>query len=244
MRVSGVEATTQTGLLVEYDVENYGRTGSFYLPNNQILEDQVNDRRSRSGMPKEYVYKTGSSFDWSLYDEDVEQHKKIANAFVQKFDDFKKQGRGLYIVSNTKGSGKTMLSCCIANEILKHYDISVKFISMAEYIELVRDKSEEKNERINSLLEASLLIVDDIGAQVEDKDWISSAIFRLVNRRYENLLPTIYTSNVSIEQLKCDSRAVSRIYEVSIKLVMPEKSIRKKKADEMNRRFLKSVLEH
>lgn len=137
-----------------------------------------------------------------------------------------------------------MLSCCIANEILKHYDISVKFISMAEYIELVRDKSEEKNERINSLLEASLLIVDDIGAQVEDKDWISSAIFRLVNRRYENLLPTIYTSNVSIEQLKCDSRAVSRIYEVSIKLVMPEKSIRKKKADEMNRRFLKSVLEH
>ena len=106
-------------------------------------------------------------------------------------------------------------------------------------IELVRDRSEEKVEKINSLLEASLLIVDDIGEQAEDKDWISSAIFRLVNRRYENLLPTIYTSNVPIEQLKCDPRAVSRIYEVSIKLVMPENSIRRKKADEQNATFLR-----
>lgn len=242
MKVSGVESTSQTGLLVDYEVEDYGETASFYLPDNQILSNQIDDRRGRSGMPKEYVYKTGKSFEWSLYDEDVELQKRIVNAFVTRFDDFRKQGRGLYIVSKTKGSGKTLLACCIANEILKHHDISVKFISMAEYIELVRDRSEEKVEKINSLLEASLLIVDDIGEQAEDKDWISSAIFRLVNRRYENLLPTIYTSNVPIEQLKCDPRAVSRIYEVSIKLVMPENSIRRKKADEQNATFLRSVL--
>ncbi len=38
---------------------------------------------------------------------------------------------------NTKGSGKTMLACCIVNEVLKEFDIPVKFISMPEYIELV-----------------------------------------------------------------------------------------------------------
>lgn len=59
------------------------------------------------------------------------------NAFVKRFDMFRKHGSGLYIYSDTKGSGKTMLACCIVNEVLKEFDIPVKFISMPEYIELV-----------------------------------------------------------------------------------------------------------
>lgn len=76
-----------------------------------------------------------------------------------------------------------------------------------------------------------MLILDDIGAAVEDKEWIRNSIFRLVNRRHENLLPTIYTSNVPIDKLKCGERVTSRIYEDSFQLSMPEISIRMKKAD-------------
>lgn len=43
---------------------------------------------------------------------------------------FRKQGRGLYIYSNTKGSGKTLLACCLANEVLKKQDVSVKFTTV------------------------------------------------------------------------------------------------------------------
>ncbi len=194
-------------------------------------------------MPKEYVYKTAAHFDWAQYGEDVTAQKKIANAFVKRFDTFRKQGRGLYIYSATKGSGKTMLACCIANEVLKKIDIPVKFISMPEYIETVKDKSEGAKEKIKSVLEAALLIVDDIGATTEDREWISNAIFRLVNRRHEDLLPTIYTSNVPIEKLKTDDRIVSRIYEDSVPVIMPEVSIRQKKADKDRSKFLRQVLE-
>ena len=92
-------------------------------------------------------------------------------------------------------------------------------------------------------LEAVLLIVDDIGATTEDKEWISNAIFRLVNWRHENLLPTIYTSNVPIEKLKTDDRIVSRIYEDSVPIIMPEVSIRRKKADKYRSEFLRQILE-
>ena len=56
-----------------------------------------------------------------------------------------------------------MLSCCIANEVLKSHDIPVKFISMPEYIELVKDKGEAAKTKITAVMDAVLLIVDDIG---------------------------------------------------------------------------------
>ncbi len=241
--VHGIQTSTQMGLLIDYEIEGYGETNSFYIPDERILASQIDSRRSRSWMPKEFVYKSGVDFKWDQYKEDVVFQKKVANAFVEKFDLFRKQGRGLYIYSNTKGSGKTMLACCIANEVLKGHDIPIKFISMAEYIENVRSKGEGAKTKIDAILDAVLLIVDDIGATTEDLAWISNAIFRLVNRRHENLLPTIYTSNVPIEELKCDERVKSRIYEDVIPVMMPEISVRKKKADDSRKEFLKQIMQ-
>lgn len=241
-RVSSIQTNSQMGLLVDYEIENYGETNDFYIPADGILAAQSDSRRMRSWMPKELIYKSGKDFMWTQYGEDVAFQKQVSNAFVKRFDAFRKEGRGLYIYSNTKGSGKTMLACCIANEVLNMNDIPVKFISMPEYIELVRDKSEEAKEKINAVLEAVLLIADDIGA-TGDNDWISNAVFRLVNRRHENLLPTIYTSNVPIEDLKYDDRIISRIYEDSIPVMMPEISIRKMKADKYRQEFLNQVIE-
>lgn len=95
--------------------------------------------------------------------------------------------------------------------MLKKQDVSVKFTTVADYIELVQSsKNEAVKEQMNAIMNTGLLIIDDIGATKEDKDWISDAIYRLVNRRYENMLPTIYTSNDMIDNLKCDDRISSR----------------------------------
>ena len=237
-----VKNSQTTGLFIDYEIENYGETNSFFASDGQILDTQIDSRRARSGMPKEYAYKTGKDFLWSRYGEDVYFQKNVTNAFVGRFDEFRKQGRGLYIYSKTKGSGKTMLACCITNEVLKRHDIPVKFISMPEYIELVRDKNEGARERVQALMDAVLLVVDDIGTTSDDKEWISNSIFRLVNRRHENLLPTIYTSNVPILALKCDERITSRIYEDAISIAMPEISIRREKADQDHKEFLAKVM--
>lgn len=241
--IQSIDTDTQKGTLVTYSIDNYGVTNGFYVPDGTVLESQIANRRNRSGMPKEHVYKFANDFKWNLYGENVDTQKRIVNAYVVNFDKWRKQGRGLYIYSKEKGSGKTMLSCCIANEILKRNDISAKFISMPEYIELVKAKTEAEKERKEQILNAALLIVDDIGTVSNEKEWIDNAIFHLVNRRHENLLPTIYTSNIECEKLKCDDRISSRIYEDTTPILMPEISIRKQKADEENRRFIKSILD-
>ena len=240
--VKPVETKEQKGVLVEYLVENYGQSADFFVPDGVILDGQIDSRRARSGMPVEYMSKDGKDFDWGQYSEDVEIQKKIANAFIYSFASFRKQGRGLYIYSNTKGSGKTLLACCLVNEVLKKQDLSVKFTTIADYVELARgSKNEAVKEQMNAIMNTGLLIIDDIGATKED-NWISDVVYRLVNRRYEDMLPTIYTSNVMIDNLKCDDRISSRIMETSTVLAMPEFSVRKKKADERNEAFLRGIL--
>lgn len=195
-------------------------------------------------MPLEYVYCTGKSIDWGKYgSKDITTQKKIVNAFVMNFKMFQREGRGLYFYSNTKGSGKTMIACAVANEILKTHDISVKFINMTDYIELVKAKDDASRANIKAILEAGLLILDDVGAQVENKEWITTALFRLIDRRYTNHYPTIFTSNVRMEDLKTDSRISDRIYAVSVPVIMPEINVRRQIADKHTKEFIKTIMQ-
>ena len=151
-------------------------------------------------------------------------------------------GRGLYIYSETKGSGKTKLSCIIVNEILKRKDMSVRFISVTEYIELVKQKDDDSRNEVKAIFDAGLLVFDDVGTQTENKEWISTALYRLIDSRYTNHLTTIYTSNVKILDLKTDSRIAERIYELSTVLPMPDVNIRRKIADKHTEEFLSELL--
>lgn len=231
--------------MVRHRYEDVGYdTQDIFLSDGTIQDSRLDERRSRSGMPTEYANCTGKSIDWGKYgNEDISKQKRIVNAFVINFEMFQREGRGLYFYSGTKGSGKTMVACAVANEILKMHDISVKFISAADYTELVKARDDDSRERIKSILEAGLLILDDIGAQVENKEWITTALFRLINARYTGHLPTIFTSNVRMEDLKTDTRISDRVYAVSLPVIMPEVNVRKQIADNRTKEFIKTIMQ-
>lgn len=229
--------------MVSFRFDDIGyETNPYFFENGEILSSRIDERKGRSGMPKEYANCTAKDFDWNCYGEDTTPQKKIANDFIVNFGKYLLSERGLYIYSNTKGSGKTKLACIIVNEILKRKDISVRFISVTEYIELVKRKDDDSRNEINAVLNVGLLVLDDVGAQVENKEWISTALFRLIDSRYTAHLPTIYTSNVEILNLKTDSRISERIYELSTLLPMPEVNIRRKIADRHTEKFLSELL--
>lgn len=243
-KVSRIDADTLHGYMFQECYENGYESGDIWLPDGTVSAYQIDERRSRSLMPVEYVYKAGKDFDWNKYGEDVTAQKKIANAFVMEFGSFQREGRGLYIFSRTRGSGKTLLACCLANEILEKHNITVKFINVPDYIELIKEKDDSSKEKRDSIMDAGLLILDDVGAQVENKEWISTALFRLIDRRYSNHYPTIFTSNVRVEELKTDERIADRIYAVSAPIIMPEVAVRKQIADKFTREFLSRVMQH
>lgn len=62
------------------------------------------------------------------------------------------------------------------------------------------------------VLRAPLLIVDDLGA-AKTSEWVEEVNYRLVNTRYEQQRPTIYTSNLTGAQLRevVGERVASRL---------------------------------
>lgn len=226
--IEQIETNSMKGLLLTAQLEGYGMTQPFYEPGSVVLTGQIDERRNNSGMPTKYMSKTGKDFKFDIYGEDTTPQQKICNAYIQNFRSGIR-GTGLYIYSKTPGSGKTFLACCIANEILRRKDVSVKFINVADFIELsfMTSKTEEDRDRLRAIKDATLLILDDIGAN-NSKDSIDNTLFQLIEHRNKNNLPTIYTSNLDKSGLKkkLHDRVVSRVFDNTIPIPIPEKSIR------------------
>ena len=227
----------EKGYLVTIDIPDYMNGVEYYVPEKHDISGIVNN----SGMPQEYMSKTAKDFDFNYYGTDMTIVKKIINGAIKNFDEFMKQGRGLYIFSKTKGSGKTLLSCVIANEILKKHQISCKFVSVPDYIDMYR----QKDPMLDRIRTADLLIIDDLGIQDETKDWINEIIYGLVDRRYKNMCYTIYTSNrnFSEKDISSEDRIASRVYGQCIPVQLPGVSVRAKLADKYREEFMRRVLD-
>lgn len=169
----------------------------YFVPGRGVSREETEFRRIRAAMPREFEGKTGSSFDWGTYHTDISAPMQYVNEFVTKFEHFRKNGMGLYIYSATKGSGKTFLSCCLINELLKRYSVTAKFINALDLLELTKATYKGiAEEELEALYTASVLVIDDIGVQMS-KEWSDTVFYRLVNARYNNRLVTIYTSKAS-----------------------------------------------
>lgn len=57
-----------------------------------------------------------------------------------------------------------------------------------------------------------VLVLDDLGAE-KSTEWSMATLFTIINRRYENIAPTIITSNLSLDELSrhIGDRITSRI---------------------------------
>lgn len=71
----------------------------------------------------------------------------------------------------------------------------------------------------NRVANAPLLLLDELGAN-KGSDWADAITFRLVDRRYNRCLPTIYTTNIPIGQLKLflGDRVNSRLAQTATKV--------------------------
>jgi len=222
-----------------YDIENYGEVE--YVKIKGRTDGDF--RKVRSMIPFEFIGKKPKDFDWSKYGCDVDAQKKIANAFVINFEKFEHEGKGLYIFSKTKGSGKTFLASCLIQELIDTRPINAKFITVLDFIELTKKgfKYEECNEEIEAIFDTRLLVIDDLGTQM-NREWSETVLYRLINQRKTKKLVTIFTSNISVDKLKIDERISDRIFSMTVPLVLPEVAIRNLITRDENTRFIKEII--
>ena len=212
----------------------------YYIPDNRISLKEAEFRKERSMMPFDFMDLSGKDFDWTKYNADIQKEKDIVNKYILRFQHFCDNGMGVYIYSGTKGSGKTMLSCCILNEIVKRYACSVKFINALDLLELTKKGYQGVEDEIERLYDAGLLVIDDIGVQMA-KEWVDTVFYRLINSRYINRKPTIYTSNIPIDRLKMDDRIIDRIESNTYFVHLPEESVRSAVRQQEKNRLLDEI---
>lgn len=116
------------------------------------------------------------------------------------------------------GVGKTHLAASIANEQLGK--IPTLFVSCPEFLLELREgiggKKDSRHQHLLALARnVRLLVFDDIGAE-KSSDWVQETLFVLINHRYEQMLPTILTTNYSLDELdvRVGKRITSRLIEM------------------------------
>lgn len=208
-----------------------------------IRRRQIEENRMRfANLPSNFSKLRISSFDITAYNSPNCQNAarnavKGINYYLNNFDALKRRGKGLYIYSQTKGSGKTRMAVSLANELMDK-GIQVKFATSLQILAEIKkswDKNSEyqsESELINQLSTTEVLIIDDFDVEQGGKSWISERFYQIINSRYMDKKVTIYTSNSGIENLGYDDRIVNRIKERSFVLPFPEESVRDRIAKE------------
>lgn len=225
------------GFIVE-DENGY----EYYIPETKVSAGETKFRKARAMMPFEFMDLSGNDFDWNWYGEEGEGEKSTVNKYILNYETFKDKGVGLYIFSKAKGSGKTMLSCCILNELAKRYAGSVKFVNTLDFLEMTKKGFNYDNQDVESIYTCSALVLDDIGVQL-DKEWTNTVFYRLINDRYNSWKATIYTSNMAIADLKMDDRIIDRIEATSLEVHIPEIPVRSKVRSKEKDNLLKEIEE-
>jgi DNA replication protein DnaC len=222
-----------------YNIEHYGEAE--YLMIKGRTDGDF--RKVRAMIPYEFIGKKPKDFDWNLYGCDTDIQKRIANGFIINFDKCEKKGKGLYIYSKTRGSGKTLLASCLVNQLIDTRPINAKFINVLDLIELTKKgfKHESSSEELEGIFNTRLLVLDDLGVQM-NKEWSETVLYRLINHRKTNKLVTIFTSNIPVNELKTDDRIPDRIFEITVPLNIPEVAIRNMKAKDENAEFIKEII--
>jgi DNA replication protein DnaC len=97
-----------------------------------------------------------------------------------------------------------------------------KAIAAADLYAKLRPRHGVDSEReFRALADAPLLLVDDLGA-AKTSEWVEEVNYRLVNWRYERVLPTLFTSNVRPKELGASlgERVASRLIEMAQRVVL------------------------
>ena len=205
-----------------------------------------------SGIIAEYRELDINKFPWETYKmcdkdaKDVSKLKKIIESFVYDFQKWQDEGIGLYIYSEKKGSGKTMMANAICGSLCTKYNMAARFTKAEDYLADVkksydnRSKDELIKNNIQKYYDSEILVLDDLGVStINDRE--KGMLHNLLNERYKANKLCIITSNFVLEELPLHPATVDRINDMCLPLHFPEVPVRALKSLERKNRLMQYI---
>ena len=202
----------------------------------RAMRQRVENLLGQSGIKKRFRQRTFPNFRT-----DTPGRKKnygIAKEYADNWAYHQAKGDGLYI-EGTNGTGKTHLAAAIALQLI-HEGVPVICKTSSDLLLDIKKSFDGDGIRESDVLDiykrVDLLIIDDLGKE-QCSDWSMSTLYSILNDRYEDMKPTIVTTNYNQAALAAaltpkgydDSKIaaiLSRLREVSIVMTMAWEDIR------------------
>ena len=176
-----------------------------------------------------------------------------AKAFVENAKTVITNNIGLYLYGNNS-SGKTYLMACICNELVdKGYSCEFTSIPklLAESGRNLRENRLSQAEIVDNLARKQFVFIDDLGKEFlgNRNDYNYSKAERLLlevlNARYSNGLPTVFTSNYSLDEFirkfNLDKAIIERLNEMATRVIRLDGDNFRQKALQEKNKLAKSL---
>lgn len=132
----------------------------------------------------------------------------IARRYCDEWPRMLEHNVGLIFYGNP-GTGKTFLSACIANELMRQM-VPVLATSI---IKLGSVDAETLEETLHRMRSAELVVLDDFGAE-RDTDFMRERVYSVIDSRYANKRPMIITTNIDLATMRENTDiSVARVYQ-------------------------------
>ena len=156
------------------------------------------------------------TFSFSYYNDDIpnpvnnltpyQNIKKVHSVCQEFIENFDTSFQNILFYGDT-GTGKTFLTNCIANELIKRSK-SVIYLTAISLFDLFSKQafSNDADDVITSkdleqyLFDCDLLIIDDLGTE-SPNSFTNSKLFYCLNERFLREKPTIISTNLSLEMI-------------------------------------------
>lgn len=162
----------------------------------------------------------------------VTDQTRLAYQVCKSYAEGMPHDTGLLLTGPT-GTGKTHLAVAILQVALEK-GYSGLFVTVPELLDSIKNSfapGADREELFDAAKDAEILVLDDIGVE-KVTDFVAEKIFTLINSRYEDMLPTIVTSNLTMKELadRLGSRVVSRLCEMTTGALLGGSDYRLKRA--------------
>jgi DNA replication protein DnaC len=207
----------------------YGKQGEWYYhpctPECEKKNDQrewehmrrdarVATLRNRSGLSKRMRGYSFANFKPYFSPSAARAAEKVEN-YLKSWDENREFGKGLYFCGGV-GTGKTHLAVAVMNELMQRKRVPSLFVTVPEFLDNLREAymipGRDLDEWMDTVKNADLLVLDDLGSE-RPTEWVRERLFVIVNHRYREALPTLFTSNIGPRDLatQLGERTASRI---------------------------------
>src|SRR5215218_3025834 len=148
-------------------------------------EARVTTLRERSGLSKRMKGYALDNFNHGLSKSTEKAFAKVMD-YIMNWQENREAGRGLYFCGDV-GTGKTHLAVAVMNELMTRKRVPSLFVTVPEFLDNLRSQ--------------------------RPTEWVRERLFVIVNHRYREALPTLFTSNIGPKDLasQLGERTASRI---------------------------------